>query len=468
MPPRFGGMRRLPGPGKFALIAVLQRWLSGQSVYRRVGMGVALYFVLALSAYALFGGNACAVYVDGKMIAVADGQKSAKLALGELTKYKSDEAGYPVVAAGEISFRGIRAGQGEKLEQEALKNQLEQALTFEASCTSILINGEAGVFMKHKEEAEQLLAWLKGLYPLEPGEEPSFKEQIELAVGTARVENIMDLESARKYVLLGTNQATEYKVKDGDTLWDIARAARMDMEQIVLANPGMKPECLKIGQVLCLSKESPLINVVTTRQVTVGEDIPYPVEVQKDDSLLFGEQRIIRKGEPGKRTVTYRIVRENGLEKEREVLTEELISEPKKEVVARGSLTMLASRGGSVRLDRPCSGGIVSPFGMRGGRMHEGVDIGAGYGSTVRSAAGGTVIFTGWQGGYGNTVDISHGSGLVTRYAHLSFISVENGKKVERGEKIGKVGATGRADGPHLHFEVLIGGTPRNPANYLP
>jgi murein DD-endopeptidase MepM/ murein hydrolase activator NlpD len=100
--------------------------------------------------------------------------------------------------------------------------------------------------------------------------------------------------------------------------------------------------------------------------------------------------------------------------------------------------------------------------------MHQGVDIGAGYGSTVKAVAGGTVIFTGWQGGYGNTVEISHGSGLVTQYAHLSSISVSNGKKVERGEKIGLVGATGRADGPHLHFEVRIGGTPRNPANYLP
>jgi murein DD-endopeptidase MepM/ murein hydrolase activator NlpD len=129
---------------------------------------------------------------------------------------------------------------------------------------------------------------------------------------------------------------------------------------------------------------------------------------------------------------------------------------------------MLASRGGTARLSWPCSGGIVSPFGMRNGRMHQGVDIGAGYGSTVKAVAGGTVIFTGWQGGYGNTVEISHGSGLVTQYAHLSSISVSNGKKVERGEKIGLVGATGRADGPHLHFEVRIGGTPRNPANYLP
>ncbi|HPZ42766.1 MAG TPA: M23 family metallopeptidase [Bacillota bacterium] len=297
---------------------------------------------------------------------------------------------------------------------------------------------------------------------------PCSRKKIELVEGNTDLNNIMDLESAKKYVLLGTNKVTEYKVKEGDTLWDIARAARLDMEQIILSNPGLDPDRLSIDQVLYLSKESPLINVVSKRQVTVDEEIPYSVEVQKDDSLLFGEQRIICKGVPGKRTVTYEIVRENGLETSREVLAEELISEPKKEIVAKGSLTMLASRGGSARLSWPCSGRIISPFGMRSGRMHEGADIGAGYGSPVKAAAGGTVTFTGWQGGYGNTVEISHGSGLVTLYAHLSSINVKNGEKVDRGEKIGLVGATGRASGPHLHFEVRIGGKPQNPANYLP
>jgi len=467
LPPESEGLRRLPRLDRFAFISVMRQWLSRQPVYRRVGLGVALYLILALSAYAIFGGNACAVYVDGNMVAVADDEKSAKQALAELTRSKSDQAGCPVVITEEIDYRGIRVDQKEMLDQEALTERLGESLTFKASCTSILINGEARVFLKHKEDAEYLLAWLKGLYPLEPGENPMFKEKIELAEGSTEINNIMDLESAKKFVLLGTNKVTEYKVKEGDTLWDIARAARMDIEQIVLSNPGLNPERLSIDQVLCLSKESPLINVVTKRQVTVDEEIPYSVEVQKDDSLLFGEQRIICKGEPGKRTVTYEIVRENGLETAREVLAEELISEPRTEVVAKGSLTMLASRGGTARLSRPCSGRVLSPFGMRNGRMHEGVDIGAGYGSTVMAAAGGTVTFTGWQGGYGKTVEISHGSGLVTLYAHLSSINVNNGEKVERGQKIGLVGATGRADGPHLHFEVRIGGNPRNPANYL-
>jgi hypothetical protein len=148
LPPEFEGLRRLPGLDRFVFISVVRQWLSRQPVCRRVGLGVALYLIFALSAYAVFGGNACAVYVDGKMVAVTDDEKSAKQALGELTKSKSDQAGCPVVVAGEISYGGIRVDQEEMLDQEALTKRLDESLTFKASCTSILINGEAKVFLK--------------------------------------------------------------------------------------------------------------------------------------------------------------------------------------------------------------------------------------------------------------------------------------------------------------------------------
>lgn len=472
MPLKFEGLRRLPGPEKFILIfayiTIVRQWVLRQSIPRRIGLGAALYLILALTAYAAFGGNACAVTVDGRVVAVAADEKSARGALGELVKLKSGQAGRPVAVGEKVTFRGIQANQEELLDQEALKNKLDETLTFKAKGTAVLVNGEAKVFLKQKEDAEKLLAWLKAVYPLEADEQLSFKENIDLVEAPAEAENILDLEAAKKLVLLGTNKVQQYKVKDGDTLWDIARAVKIDIDQIVLSNPGMNPDRLSIDQVLNLSKEAPLITVVATRQVTLDEEIPYQVEVKKDDNLLLGEKKVTRKGVTGERIVTYRITRENGLETEREVLDQNIIREATTEVVVKGSLTMVASRGGSVRLGWPCSGGIVSSFGMRGGRMHEGVDIGAGYGSAVAATAGGTVITAGWEGGYGKTVDISHGGGLVTRYAHLSSIKVSNGQSVERGQLIGLVGATGRATGPHLHYEVLVNGSPRNPANYLP
>ena len=114
----------------------------------------------------------------------------------------------------------------------------------------------------------------------------------------------------------------------------------------------------------------------------------------------------------------------------------------------------------------PVSGPVVSPFGMRWGRLHAGIDIGVGYGTPIHASASGTVIFAGWMGGYGNFVIVDHGGGLSTGYAHQSSIAVGGGS-VSQGQVIGYVGCTGHCFGPHLHFEVRINGSPVDPLGYL-
>jgi murein DD-endopeptidase MepM/ murein hydrolase activator NlpD len=114
----------------------------------------------------------------------------------------------------------------------------------------------------------------------------------------------------------------------------------------------------------------------------------------------------------------------------------------------------------------PVSGVLTSGFGPRWGRMHEGIDISAPTGTSVRAAAGGTVIYAGSMSGYGSIVVIDHGGGLSTAYAHLSAIWVGGGS-VSQGQGIGAVGCTGHCTGPHLHFEVRVNGSPVDPLGYL-
>jgi len=115
----------------------------------------------------------------------------------------------------------------------------------------------------------------------------------------------------------------------------------------------------------------------------------------------------------------------------------------------------------------PVSGPVTSPFGMRWGRMHTGIDIGVPYGTPIHAAASGQVIYAGWMDGYGNLVFIDHGRGISTGYAHQSSIAVSNGQTVTQGQVIGYVGCTGHCFGPHLHFEVRVNGTPVDPLGYL-
>jgi murein DD-endopeptidase MepM/ murein hydrolase activator NlpD len=123
---------------------------------------------------------------------------------------------------------------------------------------------------------------------------------------------------------------------------------------------------------------------------------------------------------------------------------------------------------------RPVSEGwYSSSFGYRidpftgQSSFHEGVDFVAETGTPVQAAASGKVVFAGWHPQYGKMLEIDHGNGLVSRYAHASQLAVGEGELVVRGQRIASVGSTGRSTGPHLHFEVRLNGVPQNPARFL-
>ena len=122
---------------------------------------------------------------------------------------------------------------------------------------------------------------------------------------------------------------------------------------------------------------------------------------------------------------------------------------------------------GSGALIWPVSGPVVSGFGMRWGRMHEGLDIAVPAGTPIRAADGGTVVLAGWTGGYGNYTCIQHTSSMSTCYGHQSSYAVSSGASVSQGQVIGYVGCTGHCFGDHLHFEVRINGSPVDPMGYL-
>ena len=118
----------------------------------------------------------------------------------------------------------------------------------------------------------------------------------------------------------------------------------------------------------------------------------------------------------------------------------------------------------------PTNGFISSGYGLRwnGAEFHQGIDIAAEMGTPIVATADGVVTIAGWNaGGYGNMVDIDHGSGVSTRYGHASAVVVTVGQRVRRGQIIAYVGSTGHSTGPHLHYEVRLSGQPVNPTSYL-
>ncbi len=122
---------------------------------------------------------------------------------------------------------------------------------------------------------------------------------------------------------------------------------------------------------------------------------------------------------------------------------------------------------GSGQLIWPVNGPIASPFGMRWGRLHAGIDIAVPAGTPIRAADSGRVVLMGWVGGYGNYTCIQHTSSLSTCYGHQSRFGTSNGAAVHQGQVIGYVGCTGHCFGDHLHFETRINGSPVDPMGYL-
>jgi murein DD-endopeptidase MepM/ murein hydrolase activator NlpD len=151
----------------------------------------------------------------------------------------------------------------------------------------------------------------------------------------------------------------------------------------------------------------------------------------------------------------------------------------KSSVQLEGLSTLLKElQGYRVRLSQtptisPVQGLVTSFYGVRSSpftgesKMHKGVDIAAPMGSPIRAAANGTVVRAGTADDYGNYIEIAHGFGVVTRYAHAQKLLVRTGARVSKGDLIGLVGATGRTTGPHLHYEVEVGGRKVDPSNFI-
>ena len=249
----------------------------------------------------------------------------------------------------------------------------------------------------------------------------------------------------------------------------------MSVDELQKLNADIVPERLQIGQEISLTKQEPLVSVVITKEVTVEESIAHSTEYKDTSSLLKGETKVVTKGSDGKKEVTYEVKEANGSTIEKNVINEVVVAEPVTEVVNGGTGSIqLSSRaasnsnGGSGVLAWPLSSNkITSPYGTRSRGFHSGIDLQAKTGTSVYASAGGKVVLASWYYGYGNCIVIDHGNGIKTRYAHLSSYKVKVGDTVSRGQLIALSGNTGNSTGPHLHFEVIVNGSTKNPVNYL-
>lgn len=457
--------------------AVYQR--SGKQIGKKLSPGQMRFFlgaVVLLLVCGFFATQAFrppvlwAVKLDGKTVGWVEDRTEFTDAFSRLQQTEITTLGAGAQLASEIEFIE-ESGQGlEPSDPVELAQELATLVAYTVPAAQINVDGKAVVTLASEEAAHRVLEMLTKSYcPEQEGTtlaEVKIRQQAEVVATCAGIDELKNEEEALRILMRGTDEVITHQVAQGESLWSIARNYDLRVDDLRQANPQLKSDVLQIGQELDLVVPKPYLTVETREIVTHEQTIPFSTKTIKDDSLYIWERQIREQGKAGSKEVTWEIVKENGQEKERELLQDTELTAPVTQVVAIG--TKMPEAQGTGEFSWPMSRGtITSRYGSRGGRLHAGVDIAASTGTPIYAADSGVVTMAQWYSGYGKIVVIEHGNGKSTLYGHCSEILVRLGSKVEKGQLIARVGSTGRSTGSHLHFEVRENGRARDPLSYF-
>ena len=297
----------------------------------------------------------------------------------------------------------------------------------------------------------------------------SFGDNIEVVDCYLAKAQLKTKEDVIKDVVEVQEVNTIYEVVDGDTLSGIAIKTNIPMDKIIELNDTLEGEnsLIRPGDELIVTTVEPPLTVNRTVREYVEEYYDAEIEYVYNDDWYTTDKETLRQPSAGRRNIVAETSYSNDKEVVRDILKEELVMEAvakKVEVGTKIPPTYI----------KPLAGGrLSSGFGGRkrptkgASSYHQGVDWATPVGTAIVASCGGTVTRAGWGKGYGYCVYIKHPDGRETRYGHLSKVLVSVGQSVSQGQKIALSGNTGVSTGPHLHFEIRIGGSAVNPLKYL-
>ena len=298
----------------------------------------------------------------------------------------------------------------------------------------------------------------------------SFVENIVIAEGYVPASQLTPLEEAIEQVTAENDKPFEHVVEAGDTLSGISLLYDKSIDEILENNPDTLPDAnttLHLNDIIIISQTQPELSIEHVERNYVDEDYDAEVIIIPRDDWYTTETNVIQQPSAGHHRAIVDQHFINDKEAEREVLIEEVDIEAIPKIMERGTKI-------PPTYIKPIYGGRISSyFGYRNAptagatTYHRGIDWATPTGTSVMASCGGTVTQAGWGGSYGYTILITHPGGTQTRYAHLSSIGVSVGQSVTQGQVIGRSGNSGRSTGPHLHFEIIMGGSPVNPLNYI-
>ncbi len=439
------------------------------------------------------------VYVDGEHIGKVDDQTIVNKIVDEKIANGQEQFDNYDIAIGEDVSVVPEKVFNPTYNNEKVSDILKNELSVNAKAIELDIADETAGYFKDQDTAEAALQAYQAKYIDEEDLEKLTEEQkqtilepsdqtedMKLSVGDSIItdvalsekvsfskqkvqpKEVLTVKDGVKLLEKGTLTENTYQVKEGDVLGNIANKYDLTTEELLELNPSLNEDSLlQIDQKVNVTEYEPFVDVIVKEEKKDEKTINYETEIVESDELYKGDEKVKQKGKDGKKVVHYAIEMKNGEATSKEIIDENVMEEPTKEIIIKG--TKVISSRGSGELSWPAIGGYVSSHvGMRWGSMHKGMDIAGPSNRSILAADNGVVVSAGWNsGGYGNKIVINHNNGMQTVYAHLASISVQAGQTVEKGSKIGVMGSTGDSTGIHLHFEVYQNGTLQHPAEYF-
>ena len=297
-----------------------------------------------------------------------------------------------------------------------------------------------------------------------------FNEKVEVIKTYVDSEDISTLEEAIAEVTKEQEKSKIYVVESGDTIGEVAQKNNISVSELIAMNAGViesENTMLHVGDELKVTAPEPELSILKTEEVYYEEYYNAEVQYIDNDEWYTTEQKTLQQPSEGFRKVIADITYKNNEKLTTNIVYENVVAEAIPKIVERGTKV-------PPTYVYPISGGrLSSGFGKRkapkkgASTYHKGLDFAVPTGTAIRASCGGVVTRAGWGSGYGYCVYIKHPDGKETRYGHCSKVLVKAGQTVKQGEKIALSGNTGVSTGPHLHFEILVGGAQVNPLKYL-
>lgn len=411
------------------------------------------------------------VYLGEEKIGIVRQQEDVLPIIGNLKEELTNTHHMDIALQNDIRFEETKAKDDLITSESDLKNVIKSKMSFLVYGFVLKVNGEEIGALRTKEDFDEIIERIKEPYLENSDDETEIKEvnileDIEIFKKEMPLYKIAEKDDIYEYLITSSEEVRTHVVEVGESFWTISMIYNIPVDELISVNPDKNPEKLQIGDEVKLVLPKPVLTVVTKSEVEYTERIKYETEYEYNDNMYKNEKKTKIAGVGGTAKIIANEIKHNGYLVEKEIVMEQVLEEPVTEVIIKGTKEVPKTVATGVFL-MPTRGRISSRYGMRNGRMHRGLDIAASVGTPIKAADGGKVVYAGWKSAYGNLVEIDHGNGYKTRYAHCSKILVKVGDKVYKGQHIANVGNTGRSTGPHLHFEVLINGKNKNPANYV-